>query len=147
MRRERKRHLWVCVWHAWNYINNSPDRQSIAHSTQYKMPDSCIQFQTVTMEKIKSYMGGKPAVTLNVLSVCSVIHAVSWQQQYFHLLLQNAVRRKIIMQTLAILSEWLFRYAAYISKSTKINVTQQNHMQHVIASVHVHGIWMSGVEQ
>lgn len=50
------------------------------------------------------------------------------------------------MQTLAILSEWLFRYAAYISNSLKINAAQYNHMQHVIGSVHVHGIWMSGLE-
>lgn len=60
MRRETKeKGIYESVFGMLGTISNSPDRQSIAHSTHYKMPDSFIQFQTLKMEKRKSYMGGK----------------------------------------------------------------------------------------
>lgn len=104
----------LCAWHAGTslvkvLIDNQLQEARLMH----------LHYQTATTDKTNSYVEGKKSLLLleaHLLSVCSVIHAVSRQQQHLHLLLQNAITEKNILQTPATLSNLLFIYAANTSK-------------------------------
>lgn len=118
----------LCVWHAGTTLVTVliDSQQPSQHITRSQTHASTLSDSYNRQNKL--ICGGEKSLLLleaHLLSVCSVIHAVSRQQQHLHLLLQNAITEKNILQTPATLSNLLFIYAANTSKQLKINAGVQ----------------------